>query len=218
MRAAQFPCPRMILTYHVPCERPWSFLQRDMTALPPSTVHEHVSKSHGKYNQNRTRTTRTGRSDRHSLYFQRAASRTTRHRSSMDSYVRNYPQIGDVKFMYRYSCSHDQNQYVLKDVPGLIYDNFHQRVRPQLHQTRHLRLPVDHVPDQQILVYNYMTEDLLSLFKKRIPKETTKRILKASLEGIAALHEGDIVHLGIETTLIFPVYLLRLNLDRHQSR
>jgi serine/threonine protein kinase len=57
-----------------------------------------------------------------------------------------------------------------------------------------------------------MTEDLLSFFEKRIPRETTKRILKASLEGIAGLHEGDIVHLGIATTLVSAVNLSRLTL------
>lgn len=46
-------------------------------------------------------------------------------------------------------------------------------------------------------IYKYFTDDFLSLAAKAdLPLETTKRILKGALQGIAALHDQSIVHNG----------------------
>jgi hypothetical protein len=45
-------------------------------------------------------------------------------------------------------------------------------------------------------VYNYLSNDFLSLVKENISLQARKRILKASLLGIAELHDQHIVHLG----------------------
>jgi serine/threonine protein kinase len=57
-------------------------------------------------------------------------------------------------------------------------------------------VPFDTIPDRDILVYRYLTEDLMSLARKQVPMRSRKQILKASLQGIAELHDCDIVHLG----------------------
>jgi hypothetical protein len=55
---------------------------------------------------------------------------------------------------------------------------------------------VDTIPDQRILVYQYLNDDFLSLVRNQIPVRARKEILKATLQGIADVHDRDIVHLG----------------------
>ncbi|PYI08452.1 putative calcium/calmodulin dependent protein kinase [Aspergillus sclerotiicarbonarius CBS 121057] len=91
-----------------------------------------------------------------------------------------------------------QGQFVLKDIPKNIFDNFYERILPQIHETPHIRFPCDTIPGQRILVYKYLTDDFLDLVKKGISLQTRKHILKASLRGIAELHEQHVVHLDIK--------------------
>ncbi|PWY89494.1 putative calcium/calmodulin dependent protein kinase [Aspergillus sclerotioniger CBS 115572] len=88
-----------------------------------------------------------------------------------------------------------RDRFVLKDIPKDIFDNFHERIQPQLPESPHIRSPCDTIPGQRILVYKYLTDDFLDLVKKGISLPTRKQILKASLRGIADLHERDVVHL-----------------------
>jgi tRNA A-37 threonylcarbamoyl transferase component Bud32 len=55
---------------------------------------------------------------------------------------------------------------------------------------------VDTIPDQRIFVYEYLNDDFLSLVRNQIPMRARKEILKATLQGIADMHDRDIVHLG----------------------
>lgn len=84
-----------------------------------------------------------------------------------------------------------------------MFSNFNDIIRPRLREHVHLRLPVDTIPNQYIFVYKYLTDDFLSLVRKQIPMEARKQILKASLQGIAELHDRDIVHLGNTSNHIF---------------
>jgi serine/threonine protein kinase len=85
---------------------------------------------------------------------------------------------------------------ILKDVPEVMFNHFNEEIRPNLRDSPFLRLPMDSISDQRILVFKYLEEDLLSLVRKRIPMHLTKRILKDSLKGLVEMHEQDIVHLG----------------------
>lgn len=91
-------------------------------------------------------------------------------------------------------CGHDK--FVLKDIPKEIYSSFNEHIRPRLRAHENLRLPSDIIPGKSIFVYKYLTDDFLSLVKQRLPKADRKKILKACLQGIAELHERDVVHLG----------------------
>jgi tRNA A-37 threonylcarbamoyl transferase component Bud32 len=55
---------------------------------------------------------------------------------------------------------------------------------------------VDTIPNQRIFVYEYLNDDFLSLVRNQIPVRARKEILKATLQGIADMHDRDIVHLG----------------------
>jgi hypothetical protein len=96
-----------------------------------------------------------------------------------------------------------KDQFILKDIPHAIFSNFNEKIRPQLRESRYLRLPWDTIPGQRVFVYKYLTDDFLSLVRKQIPMRVTKQILKDSLRGIAELHDQHIVHLG---NLFFCIY------------
>jgi hypothetical protein len=65
-----------------------------------------------------------------------------------------------------------------------------------LNNSQFLRLSEDVVPEQSIFVYRYLADHLLSFVRKELSVPVTKRILKDTLRGLAALHEQNIVHTG----------------------
>ncbi|KAL3469721.1 kinase-like domain-containing protein [Aspergillus californicus] len=89
------------------------------------------------------------------------------------------------------------DRFVLKDIPKAMFDNFNEEIRPQLPKSLYVRLPWDTVPGQRILVYKYLPHDFLALVKENISLQARKQILKASLLGIADLHDQHIVHLDM---------------------
>ncbi|PIG85730.1 calcium/calmodulin dependent protein kinase [Aspergillus arachidicola] len=91
-----------------------------------------------------------------------------------------------------------QDQFILKDTPKDIFSNFNEKIRSQLVESPYIRLPWDNIPDERILVYRYLTDDFLNLVREGIPIHIRKQLLKASLRGIAELHDRQIVHLDIK--------------------
>lgn len=81
-----------------------------------------------------------------------------------------------------------------------MVSGFNEEIRPRLPHTPRVRLPVDTIPDRPILVYEYLDQDLLNLVQGQVSVRARKQILKAILEGIADLHDHDIVHLGKHQT------------------
>lgn len=69
-------------------------------------------------------------------------------------------------------------------------------VNNKLRGSSHVRLPQDTVPKKSMFVFEYLADNLLRLAQKDLSLETTKRILKDALLGIAELHDQDIVHTG----------------------
>ena len=88
----------------------------------------------------------------------------------------------------------------MKDIPQSYHSNFTENTWPQLRQRQHpnIRLPLDTVPDERISVYKYLSHDLLELARTSLGSHSRKRILKATLQGLAELHDRDIVHLDVK--------------------
>ncbi|EDN11104.1 predicted protein [Histoplasma mississippiense (nom. inval.)] len=63
----------------------------------------------------------------------------------------------------------------------------------------HVRLCQDTIPKKSMFVFEYLADHVLHLVQKDLPLETTKRILKDALRGIAELHDQDIVNTGRPT-------------------
>lgn len=60
-----------------------------------------------------------------------------------------------------------------------------------------LRVVMDTIPEHLLFVYDYFTDDLLELAEKGNLSDTErKRILRATLAGLADLHERSILHGG----------------------
>ncbi|KAF7136832.1 hypothetical protein CNMCM5793_006402 [Aspergillus hiratsukae] len=118
---------------------------------------------------------------------------TTGQRYRFEQLLQDRAHVGRV-----WSARSGHDKFVLKDKPKDIYTNFIEKIKPQLRESRYIRLPCDTIPDHRILVYRYLTDDFLRLVRKGIPMQTRKRILKTCLLGIAELHERHIVHLDIK--------------------
>ena len=84
----------------------------------------------------------------------------------------------------------------MKDIPQNMFSAFNENILPRLPRAPRIRLPLDTIPDQRIFVYEYLNDDILSLVRNQIPMRARKEILKATLQGIADMHDHDIVHLG----------------------
>ncbi|KAI0545242.1 kinase domain-containing protein [Xylaria curta] len=107
--------------------------------------------------------------------------------------IQERPHVGRV-----WLATSGNSNFVLKDIPTSIFSNFNEHIRPKLCDHPHIRLPSDTIKDQHIFVYKYLTDDFLSLVRKKTSLRARKQILKASLRGIAELHDRDIVHLDIK--------------------
>ncbi|KAI0908726.1 kinase domain-containing protein [Ustulina deusta] len=107
--------------------------------------------------------------------------------------IQERPHVGRV-----WLATSGSEEFVLKDIPKSIFSNFNENIQPRLHEHPNIRLPSDTIRDQRIFAYRYLTDDFLSLVKKQISLRARKQILKASLRGIAELHDRDIVHLDIK--------------------
>jgi serine/threonine protein kinase len=73
------------------------------------------------------------------------------------------------------------------------------KISGDLRSSQFVRLPIDSIVDEAILIYPYLTEDLMSVVQKReLPKAQTKRILLDALRGLKELHDRNWVHTGMK--------------------
>ncbi|EFR04876.1 serine/threonine protein kinase [Nannizzia gypsea CBS 118893] len=99
-----------------------------------------------------------------------------------------------------YLAKSEKEDFVLKNVPDFEYL---QQVYQRIDGWPHLRLPKDSMAERSMFVYRYMTADFLNLpVKTELPLDTAKRILRDALQGLAALHDNDIIHNDIKANNI----------------
>lgn len=84
---------------------------------------------------------------------------------------------------------------MLKNVSKTSFIDY-QEIYRSLHDCPNLRVSCDTIPDRSTFVYKYFSDHLLSLAQENPPLSAVKRILKDALQGLAKLHEKDIVHTG----------------------
>lgn len=101
--------------------------------------------------------------------------------------------------------SHGQQNFILKDVPKSILSHFNEQIWPRLRKNSFalIRLPIDTIPGQRILVYRYFMADFLYLVKTKISMYARRQILKYALQAIANMHDRDVVHLGEAELILY---------------
>jgi serine/threonine protein kinase len=94
------------------------------------------------------------------------------------------------------TSSSDDQDFVLKDVPASLYDD-QKELQQSMASCPNLRTLVDSIVDSHVVVYPFMTSDLLELSgKKSFTKHARKSVLQQALRGLVALHEKNIIHTG----------------------
>ena len=105
------------------------------------------------------------------------------------------PTRASTGFQLNYYRSGDE-RFILKEIPRNNYKSRLEIYR-RLGSYPYVRGLEDTCPDQSIFVFKYLKENLLGLVQKNLPITTTKNILRDALRGLAAMHDKDIVHNGI---------------------
>lgn len=99
------------------------------------------------------------------------------------------------------SFSSTEGDFIIKNaVPGDF--EYQQEIQAPLAGHPNLRTIVDTVPEFELYVYPYMTGDLLRFTRKPITEEQRRSILREALQGLAALHDRNIIHSG-ENSMLF---------------
>lgn len=95
------------------------------------------------------------------------------------------------------SSSCDKKPYVVKPVSKSILEHL-QEFQAEFKSHPHLRIYVDKIENESMLVYEYFKTDLLALVDNYPPLPLTarKRILKQISSTLADMHEKNWIHLG----------------------
>ncbi|EEQ27303.1 conserved hypothetical protein [Microsporum canis CBS 113480] len=93
-----------------------------------------------------------------------------------------------------YLAQSESEKFVLKNVADFEYL---REIYRRVDGDPYLRLPQDSMVGHSMFVYKYLTTDFLKLpCQLELPLETTKRVFRDALQGLAVLHANDIVHNG----------------------
>lgn len=80
-----------------------------------------------------------------------------------------------------------------------------QRVGRELQGCKFVRLPVDTILSECTIVYEHMTDDLLSVTRRQaLPLAQRKNILRCIIQALAEMHSRELVHTGI---LFYSLYM-----------
>jgi serine/threonine protein kinase len=97
----------------------------------------------------------------------------------------------------RLKQSAEGGDFVIKGlIPGEF--GYQQELQEPLASCTNLRTFVDTIPDLELLVYRFLSGDLLriSQSQRALSEETRRAILRSALNGLAQLHERGIIHTG----------------------
>lgn len=79
-------------------------------------------------------------------------------------------------------------------IPGEF--EYQLNLQKQLSSCPNVRAVVDTVPELELFIYPFFGGDLLRLSQKTLSKETRIKILRSALQGLADMHDREILHNG----------------------
>ena len=95
--------------------------------------------------------------------------------------------------------SNGNTKFVLKEIPQDF--NIRAGIYDRIGSHAHIRTLSDTIPARRMFVFDHFGENLLEFAERQLPLALIKWILKCALQGLAALHERDLVHKGKNTCL-----------------
>ena len=110
-------------------------------------------------------------------------------------------------------CGSDDHQHVvLKEAyDSRSYDAEASALGGYLRGHNSFRQLINLVPDQKIMVYEYLADNLHAVLyarsQRKLEKEEVKRVAKVVLKGLVTMHEEGIAHTGEFQTEIRPQVL-----------
>lgn len=90
--------------------------------------------------------------------------------------------------------SNESRNYVLKEIPQDL--EIRASIYHRIGRHPNVRALIDTVPDRRMFVFRHLNENLLGFVQRDLSLKLIERILKCALQGLAALHEQDLVHNG----------------------
>lgn len=107
--------------------------------------------------------------------------------------------------------SNETERYVVKEIPQDF--NIREDIYQRIGYLPHVRTPSDSLPTRRMFIFPYLNENLLQLVQKDLPLPFLKSVLKRALQGLAMLHERDIVHNGNILRFVSHVDVAHFALD-----
>ena len=112
------------------------------------------------------------------------------------------PTITSLRLANEQYSSSNGKAYVLKYTFPANWEQA-KSISRDLRGSRFVRLPVDFIKDELILVYPYFTQDLMSFLNDhQIPIAQTKGILFSVLKGLKEMHDHNWVHTGMNQAFL----------------
>ncbi|KAK3618636.1 hypothetical protein LTR22_026300 [Elasticomyces elasticus] len=97
-----------------------------------------------------------------------------------------------VPFGRVYLASNGNAKFVLKEIPQDF--NIRASIYHRIGSHSHVRTLSDTISARRMFVFDYLDDTFFGFAQRELPLALTKRILKCALQGLAALHEQDLVH------------------------
>jgi len=85
--------------------------------------------------------------------------------------------------------------FVIKNmIPGEY--EYQQDLQKPLSSCPNLRTVIDGLIDAELFIYPFLQTDFLQFTQKNLTNATRKSILESALNGLAAMHDRNIIHTG----------------------
>ncbi|KAI1773453.1 kinase-like protein [Hypoxylon cercidicola] len=108
------------------------------------------------------------------------------------------------RFVYR--AGSQKKSYVLKYSTTGYFEYSRKLMMETLKSVPHIRPLVDTKASLEMLIYPYLNAHLLDFAQRKLSLAARRRIVKETLEGLAGMHDRDVIHTDIKPNNILINY------------